>query len=93
MASKDTWKRLANAAGFQVVDEANLTTEALPFWCAGWRVARLLLAFFPSLLRKFFGSSPHRAETGANFAAVMMTAPAMALGAAEYGMLVLQKQG
>lgn len=93
MASKETWKWLAHTAGFQIVDEANLTAEALPFWCAGWRVARLLLAFFPSLLRTFFKSSSHRAETGANFVAVMMTAPAMFLGAAEYGMLVLQKEG
>lgn len=91
MASKVTWKSTAAAAGFEVLEDLDLTDQAVRFWTKGWKVAELSL-LLPSLLRLYFSSSPRRAETGANFVAVLMTAYAMSLGSAEYGVLVLQKK-
>lgn len=91
MPSRATWKALATAHGFDIVWETELTPYALKFWMRGWRVAQLLL-LAPALLRRYFASSPQRQETGANFVSVAMTAYAMALGAANYGVLVLQKR-
>jgi len=90
MASKDTWKELGASAGFDCVYDIDLTDQAVGFWIKGWKVAQCLLKF-PKLLHLYFSSSPKRAETGANFVSVLMTAYAMSLGSAEYGVLVLQK--
>lgn len=95
MPSRATWKALAAAhGGFNVVAETDLTQQALAFWRRGWRVAHLLLRLSPiaATLRAYFASSPQRRETGANFASVLMTAYAMALGSANYGVLVFQKR-
>jgi hypothetical protein len=59
----------------------------------GWKVAQLLLLLLPpQLLGAYFSFSPVTAESGANFVAVVMTAYAMSLGSAEYGVLVLQRR-
>jgi hypothetical protein len=91
MPSRATWKALATAHGFDVISETELTMDALRFWTRGWRVAQLLL-LAPAFLRWYFASSPRRRETGANFMSVVMTAYAMALGSANYGVLVFQKR-
>lgn len=92
MAPKATWRSLGSAAGFEVVQDVDLTDHAVRFWVKGWRVAQILMLLVPSFLRYYFQSSPIRAETGANFVSVVMTAYAMALGSAEYGVLVLRKK-
>ena len=55
------------------------------------RLARVLLRL-PWLIRAYaWSGKERRRETLANFAAVLGTAPSMALGATEYGMLVFSK--
>ena len=51
----------------------------------------MLLRFAPSLVRKYLEKGGERTETFANFVSVCMTAYAMALGSAKYGVLVLEK--
>jgi SAM-dependent methyltransferase len=94
MASKETWRTLGATAGFKVVDDIDLTSQAARFWTLGWRVAQLILMMpmpWPchALLRAYFARNP---ESGGNFVAVVMTAYAMTFGAAEYGVVVLQKK-
>lgn len=91
MASKGTWQRLAAEAGLEVVEDADMTGEALGFWTQGWRVAHCLLLAVPWALRAYIARGAKHAETGANLVSVAMTAYAMALGSAEYGVLVLKK--
>lgn len=90
MPSRATWRALAAEHGLEVVSETELTRQALAFWTRGWRVAHTLLRVAPAFLRWYFASNLRRRETGANFASVAMTAYAMALGSANYGVLVLQ---
>ncbi|GLC46914.1 hypothetical protein PLESTB_001283300 [Pleodorina starrii] len=92
MASKATWRALAEAAGLVLLDDLDLTKQALGFWTLGWRVAHVLLLLLPWAVRAYVcsGGAKHK-ETGANFVAVAMTAFAMALGSAEYGVLVFKK--
>ena len=79
-------------AGLEVVVQETLTREALPFWSRWWRLARVLLRA-PFAVRAYAASGePRRRETLANFAAVLGTAPSLALGSTEYGMLVFKKQ-
>jgi len=93
MPSKEAWVALGLQHGLMPVQDIDLTPEALAFWTRGWRAARLLTALFPSLVRRYLRSADRcRRETGANFVAVLMTAYAMALGSAEYGVLTLEKQ-
>jgi SAM-dependent methyltransferase len=93
MPSKEGWVALGMQHGLMRVQDIDLTPEALAFWTRGWRAARLLTALFPSLVRRYLRSADRcRRETGANFVAVLMTAYAMALGSAEYGVLTLEKQ-
>ncbi len=85
------WRRLGADVGLRVAVQKQLTREALPFWSRWWRVARLLL-YAPRLIYAYAHSkAPRRRETLANFAAVLGTAPSLALGATEYGMLVFRK--
>lgn len=93
LLSAAEWRSLAEQAGLQLVAREALTREALPFWSRWWRLARALLRA-PALIRAYGASgAPRRRETLANFAAVMGTAPSLALGATEYGMLVFGKTG
>lgn len=91
MASKAMWGKLAVAAGFSVIHDLDLTDQALPFTTKRWRVAHVWMLLLSDLLKIHFDSSPSDAESGAFFAAVVMTGYAMALDAAVYGVLVLQK--
>jgi SAM-dependent methyltransferase len=92
MASKATWKQLSERqGGFVVREDVDLTSESLPFWRKWWRFAHLLLRFAPFLVRKYLEKGGERTETFANFVSVCMTAYAMALGSAKYGVLVLEK--
>lgn len=85
------WRRYAEEAGLRVTMQKILTREALPFWSRWWRLARVLLRL-PWLIRAYaWSGKERRRETLANFAAVLGTAPSMALGATEYGMLVFSK--
>jgi predicted O-methyltransferase YrrM len=96
MPSKGDWSALASGGGLRLVQDTDLTPEALEFWTRGWKAARLLTVF-PGLVRWYLGGGGRsgckrrRRETGANFVAVLMTAYAMALGAAEYGVLAFVK--
>lgn len=91
MPSKGGWSALAARSGLRLVQDVDLTPEALAFWTRGWKAARLL-TLFPGLVRWYLGGGDRRRrETGANFVAVLMTAYAMALGAAEYGVLAFVK--
>ncbi|KAF5829098.1 S-adenosyl-L-methionine-dependent methyltransferase [Dunaliella salina] len=92
MPSKRLWREVCDAAGLKLVRTTDLTHEAAKFWLKGWRVAQILLALPPFLLRRYFASSSIRAETGANFVAVVMTAYAFALGSASYGVLIFEKE-
>ena len=92
MPSKEAWDALALQNGLRRVQDVDLTPEALAFWTRGWRAARLLMTLFPSLVRRYLRSADrNRRETGASFVAVLMTAYAMALGSAEYGVLTFEK--
>jgi hypothetical protein len=91
MPSKGDWSALAARSGLRLLQDTDLTPEALAFWTRGWKAARLL-TLFPGLVRWYLGGGDRRRrETGANFVAVLMTAYAMALGAAEYGVLAFVK--
>lgn len=90
MPSKATWKRLS-ASAFVVREDIELTHEALPFWTKGWRLAHTILRFAPGLVRAYAKKGGVRTETFANLVSVSMTAYAMGLGSAEYGVLVLEK--
>lgn len=92
MRSKESFRELAALNGFKLLYDVDLTHEAIPFWTLGWRVACLILLLIPSwILRWYFSASRATAETHANFVAVMMTAYAMVLGSAEYGLLVFER--
>lgn len=85
------WRKFAEQVNLQVAVQKQLTRKALPFWSRWWRVARLLLRV-PCLIHAYARSkAPKRRETLANFAAVLGTAPSLALGTTEYGMLVFRK--
>lgn len=92
MASAREWKTLASRRGFVVVDEVDLTGEAIPFWTRGWRVGRALLVFARGLVARYRASDPARAETFANLVSVCTTAHAMRKGAARYAALVLERE-
>ena len=92
MASAREWKTLASRRGFVVVDEVDLTGEALPFWTRGWRVARAVLVFARGLVARYRASDPARAETFANLVSVCTTAHAMRKGTARYAALVLERE-
>ena len=78
--------------GLVLVRDMDLTHKALPFWTLGWQVARVVL-LFPFVLRWYVLLSPQtRRLTAACFLSVATTAHAMHSGAAEYGILVFQKQ-
>ncbi len=82
------WHDCAEKAGLRVTMRTKLTREALPFWSRWWRLGRLLLRL-PWLIRAYAcAGKERRRETLASFAAVLGTAPSMALGATEYGMMV-----
>ena len=91
MTPKSSWRSLASATGLHLIDDSDLTAEVLPFWTLGWKVAHTILAFPPWILRTYIESSSASSETGANFVSVAMTAYAMSLGSAEYGVLVFKK--
>lgn len=86
------WRRYGEEAGLRVTMQKFLTREALPFWSRWWRLARVFLRL-PWLIRAYaWSGKERRRETLASFAAVLGTAPSMALGATEYGMLVFSKK-
>lgn len=86
MPSKAEWIERAAEVGLRVLDNINLTHQALPFWTLGWRVSRAALRC-PNLVRLAAASSPARAQTAASLLSVATTAHALR-GAAEYGVLV-----
>ena len=89
MPTREQWT--SAHANFEVVRELNLTSEALPFWSLGRRLARWIP---PQWVRWYARSAPRRAETARNWAAALTVAEAMKNGAAaEYYLLVLQKRG
>ncbi|GFR42263.1 hypothetical protein Agub_g3159, partial [Astrephomene gubernaculifera] len=65
MTSKPAWRSLATStAGLTLLDDTDLTTEALAFWAKGWKLAHVLLACVPWLLRTYIASSAKHGETG-----------------------------
>ena len=90
MAPKSLWVAMARRHGLSLVCDEDLTTQAVPFWTTGWRVATLLL-MAPRLIRWYINSSSARAETGGSFLSVCCAAAAFTLGSAEYGVLVFQR--
>lgn len=92
MPSKRDWKTVSSRRGFVVVDEVDLTEEALPFWTRGWRVGRALLVFARGLVARYRASDPTRAETFANLVSVCTTAHAMRTGTARYAALVIERE-
>ena len=63
MTSKATWQSLAAAAGLTLVCDADLTAEALAFWTQGWKVAHVLLALLPWVLRFYIRRTQRPART------------------------------
>lgn len=92
MASMEDWKTVSSRHGFVVVDEIDLTAEALPFWTKGWRVGRALLVFALPLVSWYRASAHRRTETFANLVSVCTTAHAMRSGTARYGVLAFEKE-
>jgi len=86
-----TWKSLSARHGIAVREDVDLTSEALPFWSKGWKLGHLLLKYAAPLVRRYLGKGGDAAETFASMVSVCMTAYAMALGSAKYGVLVLEK--
>jgi hypothetical protein len=91
MPSKQTWIDLATDLNFILVQDRDLTAEVLPFWRQGWKLAHFVLQF-SFLLRWIDWKHPKLRETAANFLSIATVAHAMRhRGAAEYGVLILQK--
>jgi ubiquinone/menaquinone biosynthesis C-methylase UbiE len=84
MPSKAEWVQEAKEAGLQLVRSVDLTSEALPFWTMGWRVARSVLRLVPCVRALGVGAD--------NLLSVAMTAHALR-EAAEYGVLVFERGG
>lgn len=82
MPSKAEWVQEAKGVGLHLIRNADLTSEAIPFWTTGWRLARTILRLVPFV--RAFGFAD-------NLLSVAMTAHAMT-GAAEYGVLVFQRR-
>ena len=82
MPSKAEWVQEARAVGLHLIHNTDLTSEALPFWTTGWRLARTLMRLVPFI--RHLGVSD-------NLLSVATTAHAMR-GAAEYGVLVFQRR-
>jgi len=82
MPSKAEWVQEAKDVGLHLIRNVDLTSEALPFWTIGWRLARSILRLVPFV--RVFGVTD-------NLLSVTMTAHAMR-GAAEYGVLVFQRR-
>lgn len=91
-ASKREWQIHGEQCGFRVVDDVDLTSDAIRFWRHGWRLTRFFLGF-PTLSKWLFRRSPLWRETAGSTIAVMCFAYCLQFGAAEYGVLVLQKVG
>ena len=84
MPSKAEWVQEAGAAGLHLVRSLDLTSEALPFWTMGWRLARTVLRLVPFVRALGVGAD--------NLLSVAMTAHALR-EAAEYGVLVFERNG
>ena len=90
MPSKADWIFAGHEHGLIFSKSSDLTEEALPFWRLGWRAARAVLRY-PMMVRFFARSSPARTQSAGNLLAAAMVAHALRSGAAEYGVLVLEK--
>lgn len=82
MPSKAEWVQEAKEVGLHLIRNTDLTSEALPFWTLGWRLARSILRLVPFV--RVLGVTD-------NLLSVAMTAQALR-GAAEYGVLVFQRR-
>ena len=93
MPSKAMWVALADANGFNVLENIDLTDQAARFWTKWWKIAQLLLLppFGHFIMKHYFRLTLQTAETGSNMLAMIMTAYAMNLGSGEYGVLVFKK--
>ena len=92
MPSKKSWAVAAAEHGMLCTQEADLTGEALRFWMRGWKAAQVLKVLAPFLVVGYLRSGDRRRrETGASFVGVLMTAYALALGSAEYGVVAFEK--
>ena len=93
MPSKRTWKRHATDLNFTVVQDVDRTLDVIQFWQKGWRVAHFVLsyAFFIEKLGECYSCGK---QSAFNFLSIATAAHAFRnRGAAEYGMIVLQKTG
>ena len=84
MTSKEQYYSLSRAMGLKIIDDIDLTENAVRFWVKWWKVGHLFLKFMPFLLRWVM-----RPETRANFVSIMMVGYALSLGSAEYGVLAV----
>jgi len=89
MPSKAMWKNACERAGLRLLDDIDLTNEAIPFWSLGHRIASIILQF-PWLVRRYMNSSEERKETVSNLIASCMVSHALVGKSAEYGGLVFE---
>ena len=83
MPTKDEWITLADPHGLRLIDNLDLTKNALPFWTLGWSVARIVARFLPLQFLPV--------HSAANLLAVCAVAQALRRKEAKYGMLVFVK--
>jgi SAM-dependent methyltransferase len=89
MPSKQTWIDACAAQGLTLVQEKELTHEAVPFWTDARRIASFLVRV-PFLLKVLLRFERTR-ESVANIVAALFVGYALTHKTAEYGMLVFSK--
>jgi len=92
MPTKKQWIEHANDLNFKLIEDTDLTTEVLPFWTQGWRMAHFILNF-AYCLKCISLCFPCTKESFGNFLSVCATAHAFRQkGTAEYGIIMFQKK-
>jgi len=93
MPTKRAWKEHAADLNYSVVRDVDLTPQVVQFWQKGWRAAHFALNY-AFIIRKLVGCFPCAKQSAFNFLSIATAAHAFRnRGAAEYGMIALQKTG
>ena len=93
MPTKRAWKEYAADLNFTVVRDVDLTLHVVQFWQKGWRVAHFVLNY-AFIIQKLGGCFSCAKQLAFNFLSIATAAHAFrSRGAAEYGMIALQKTG
>ena len=91
MPAKSVWKQHAADLNFAVTEDVDFTRQVIPFWQRGWRVAHFILNY-AFIIKKVTGWLPCAKQSAASFLSTATAAHAFRnRGAAEYGMITLQK--